>query len=173
MAAGSTYTPIATYTVSGGSTAEIQFASIPQTYTDIVAISNVGGASASYYFCARINSDTGTNYSMTELLGTGSAASSTRATARAVADIVYNVHVTTGVETINVANFMNYSNSTTYKTMINRANNSADGVSATVVLWRNTAAITNLKFYIHLGNGANLYNFTSGSTITLYGIAAA
>jgi len=169
----STYEPIATYTVSGGSTTEIEFASIPQTYTDIVAISNIGGASASYYFCARINSDTATNYSMTELLGASSTASSSRATARAVADIGYNVHVTTGVKAYNIANFMNYSNTTTYKTLLNRANNHEDGVSITAVLWRNTSAITNLKFYIHLGNGANLYAFTSGSTITLYGIKAA
>ena len=168
-----TYEPIATYTVSGGSTTEIEFASIPQTYTDIVAVSNVGGASASYYFCARINSDTGSNYSMTELLGNGTTSTSAQASNRAVADISYNVHVTTAVNINNIANFMNYSNTTTYKTMINRMNNSANGTSATAVLWRNTNAITNLKFYIYVGNGANLYTFTSGSTITLYGIKAA
>jgi hypothetical protein len=40
MAAGATYTPIATYTVSGSSTLTYTFSSIPSTYTDLVLVVN-------------------------------------------------------------------------------------------------------------------------------------
>ena len=172
MAAGSTYEPIATATVSGGSTSEIQFSSIPGTYTDIIIIGNLGAATNSYP-AARFNSDTGSNYSVTNLSGDGSAAISDRASSRSVADISYEVIGGSAINVNFISQIMDYSNSTTYKTMLSRTNNSATGTSATVVLWRSTSAITNIKLYSATSNGANLYNFTSGSTFTLYGIKAA
>ena len=173
MAAGSTYTPIATYTVSGSSTTEIQFSSISGSYTDLVLVANCGSTTNGVYFGVRFNSDSGSNYSVTELYGSGSAASSTRSANRTIADIAYDVTVDTGVNSNYIAHIMNYSNSTTYKTTLSRANNAANGVSANVILWRNTAAITNIKCYVAQLGGANQYIFTSGSTVTLYGIAAA
>jgi hypothetical protein len=65
---------------------------------------------------------------------------------------------------------MNYSNTTTYKTALNRSNQAAGGVDATVGLWRSTAAIDTIRFYANT-NGSQ--NFLTGSTFTLYGIAAA
>jgi hypothetical protein len=65
--------------------------------------------------------------------------------------------------------FMNYSNATTYKTVLSRSNVAASAsVSANVGLWRNTAAITSIKLYVYPS-----YNFVAGSTFTLYGIKAA
>ena len=63
---------------------------------------------------------------------------------------------------------MNYANTTTYKSIIGRANRADSGVDAAVALWRSTAAITRID--IKLKNGGS---FTAGSTFTLYGIAAA
>ena len=110
---------------------------------------------------------------LTELYGNGSSASSTRNANRTIADIAFDVSVGTAVDSNYIAHFQNYSNTTTYKTIISRANNAANGVSANAILWRNTAAITNIKCYVHQLGGANQYIFTSGSTITLYGIKAA
>jgi hypothetical protein len=62
---------------------------------------------------------------------------------------------------------MNYSNATTYKTMLSRANNGAAGVDAIANLWRSTAAISSITVKITGGN------MKAGSTFTLYGIAAA
>jgi len=65
--------------------------------------------------------------------------------------------------------FMNYSNTTTYKTWLAREGNGTNGyVSALVGLWRNTNAITQIKV-LNTGSG----NFATGSTFTLYGIKAA
>jgi len=172
MAAGATYEPIATTTVSGGSTSEVEFASISGSYTDLIIVGNLGAATTSY-MSARFNSDTGSNYSVTNLSGNGSTALSNRATSRSVADISFEVTAGSTINKNFIAQIMNYSNSTTYKTMLSRTNNAGTGTSATVVLWRSTSAITNIKLYSETGNGANLYNFTSGSTFTLYGIAAA
>ena len=64
---------------------------------------------------------------------------------------------------------MNYSNSTTYKTVISRGGNAATWVTTNVGLWRNTAAITSVKVFASDASS----NMNSGSTFTLYGIAAA
>ena len=172
MAAGVTYKPIATTTVSGGSTSEVEFASISGSYTDLIIVGNLGAATNSY-IGARFNSDTGSNYSVTNLSGNGSTALSNRASSRSIADISFEVIDGSAINTNFIAQIMNYSNSTTYKTMLSRTNNAGTGTSATVVLWRSTSAITNIKLYSSTGGGANLYNFSTGSTFTLYGIAAA
>jgi hypothetical protein len=62
---------------------------------------------------------------------------------------------------------MNYSNTTTFKTMLNRSNVPSTGTGATVGLWRNTAAISSLTITSESGN------LQSGSTFTLYGILKA
>ena len=167
-----TYEAIATATVAGGSTSEVEFASISGSYTDLIIVGNLGSASNSYA-SARFNSDTGSNYSVTNLSGNGTTAISNRDSSRSVADISYEVYQGSTIQANFIAQIMNYSNSTTYKTMLSRTNNAGIGTSATVVLWRSTSAITNIKLYSSTGNGANLFNFTSGSTFTLYGIKAA
>jgi hypothetical protein len=78
-----------------------------------------------------------------------------------------NGSVNTTVFNLSITHFMNYSNTTTYKTALVRGNNASSGVDAIVNNWRNTAAITNIDVI------ANSSTFTSGSTFTLYGIKAA
>jgi hypothetical protein len=63
---------------------------------------------------------------------------------------------------------MNYSNTTTYKTVLLRSNNASAITVATVGLWRSTSAINTIKIY---ADGAAV--FSVGSTFTLYGIKAA
>jgi hypothetical protein len=60
---------------------------------------------------------------------------------------------------------MNYSNSTTYKTILGRSNAATSGTSAAVGLWRSTSAINSIEI--------GTVSFTAGSTFSLYGIAAA
>ena len=65
MAAGATYTPIATQT-PGSNTASISFSSIPGTYTDLVlVIDNAFTASGGYSYSLSFNDDTASNYSNT------------------------------------------------------------------------------------------------------------
>jgi hypothetical protein len=63
---------------------------------------------------------------------------------------------------------MNYANTTTYKTVLTRANAAASGVDASVGLWGSTAAITSITFDLPL-----VRTISTGSTFTLYGIKAA
>jgi hypothetical protein len=69
---------------------------------------------------------------------------------------------------INILHINNYSNSTTYKTVLARGNAATNLVEAFVGLWRNTNAITSISIICQ-----NSKNFGSGSTFTLYGIKAA
>ena len=175
MAAGATYTPIASQTLSA-SASEILFSNIPQGYTDLIVIvqGRFDSANTIREIGFRFNGDSGTNYSSTRIIGDGSTASSDRLTnfnnmrfgvlpaASATASELGNA----------IFHLQNYSNSTTYKTVLNRTNYAGTGgwTVASVGLWRNTAAITSLRIAI---SETQTGNFVSGSTFTLYGITAA
>jgi hypothetical protein len=162
MAAGATYTPIATTTLTG-TTATISFTSIPGTYTDLVLVvagTHTGSGVAGLYISS-INGDTGANYSRTLLQGNGSSASSSRGTG----ETSLNIGLISDAQSNSIFHFMNYSNATTYKTLLSRGNDASALVRAGVALWRNTAAITSFNL-----SGVT---FSIGVTATLYGIAAA
>ena len=168
MAAGSTYTPIATSSPTTSPT-EIIFSSIPSTYTDLVLIL-CGKSTANANVYVHVNSDTGSNYSYTTLTGDGSTANSYRNSNIASGLLLdYNSQPKNDNADIVIANFMNYSNSTTNKTCISRGGHAGFGVDANVSLWRNTNAITSLA--IRLGGGSGTW--LTGTIATLYGIAAA
>jgi len=169
MAAGSTYTPIATTTL-GSAQASVTFSSISGSYTDLIIVTNTGVASGGggsiYVQVGNGSVDTGSNYSYTYLQGDGSTAESGRSSNLTAARTMR----TTG--TTVVANgslhLMNYSNTTTYKTMLSRGNVASGLVIALVNLWRSTSAINVITMTDESGR-----NFVTGSTFTLYGIAAA
>ena len=175
----STYEKIATNTL-GSNQASITFSSISGAYTDLVLISFIRDtrAGTTYAFPQlRFNSDTGSNYSNTDLYGSVTAAVSSRASSQT--GIQYGEAVGAAQAAGNyapfVTNFQNYSNSTTYKTILTRFNNPAGSngqllVGAQVALWRNTAAITSITI---LGDQGASSNLATGSTFTLYGILKA
>jgi hypothetical protein len=169
MAAGSTYTPIATTTL-GSSATSYTFSSIPSTYTDLVLVATVLSAdTTTKYLTIQFNSDTASNYSDTFLGGNGTAASSVRDASQTEMYITpYGgmLNQTTNPVPV-IINVQNYKNATTYKTALYRANQAGSNVLAGVGLWRSTSAITAIKVFVTAGNMA------SGSTFTLYGIAAA
>lgn len=156
-----TYEPIATTTLVSNATF-VDFTNIPATFTDLVLVANGSTSTATNNILFQFNSDTGSNYSRTRVLGDGSSASSERqsnATSMAIGDWGTD-------RCMFIANVQNYSNTTTNKTVLSRS--STEGfVSAYVGLWRNTGAITSIRFF---KASADL---TSGSTFTLYGIKAA
>mgnify|MGYP006273151559 CR=1 FL=1 len=163
MAAGSTYTPIATNTLSA-SASSVTFSNISQYYTDLVLVINCKISSGDAPINMQYNNDAGSNYSFTYMYGNGSSAASGRATSQAYAIGGYADATNFN---LNIINIMNYSNSTTYKPSLSRRNTPALLTSADVSLWRNTAAINIIYLYPNSGS------FASGSTFTLYGITAA
>jgi hypothetical protein len=167
MAAGITYTPIATTTLSSAQSS-VTFSSISGSYTDLVLVMSPWLTSGADNSKITVNSDTGTNYSRTNLYGDGSSAGSGRGTSESAfyPDRSAYPNTTAGANTV-IVSFMNYSNTTTYKTFLARANNTSYGTSAQVGLWRNTSAITSIT----ITHATSTY--ASGSTFSLYGITAA
>ena len=162
----STYTPIATQTL-GSSAASVTFSSIAGTYTDLLIVMNTKGSTLSNNYM-QVNGDTGSNYSRTGLSGNGSAASSYRGSSQTKVYLDNNSATdSTEFRYNGEIHLMNYSNTTTYKTFLNRANNAAYGTEAQASLWRSTAAITSVTVAMDTGT------YSAGSTFTLYGIKAA
>jgi len=179
MAAGNTYDSIATYTVSGSSTASYTFSSIPSTYTDLVVVASVrsGTTANTTGFLCQVNGQTGNYYDGYVLRGNGTSATSARYNkfidptyAAPVGNMVAN-SATSGTFSNHIISWNNYSNTTTYKTFLARSNsqnNTATGfVEAVVSMYFATTAISSLTFFPEAGN------FVDGSTISLYGIKAA
>ena len=169
MAAGSTYTPIATYT-SGSAFSNYTFTSIPGTYTDLILVGNLGTTSGSANIALQVGNgsiDTGNNYSFTNINGDGSSAGSSRVSNTAQIYIDYSAYATTTLTSTYIWHIQNYSNTTTYKTVLGRSNTASRGTNATVGLWRSTSAINQVKI------DPQSTTFLANSTFTLYGIAAA
>lgn len=158
----STYEPIATTTLST-STATVSFTSISGTYTDLVLVVAGVTTSGTEAVAVQVNSDTGSNYSRTVLLGNGTTASSSRSSNQTSAGLGVLDSATQGNT---IYHFMNYSNTTTYKTFIARGNVASEQARTAVGLWRSTSAITSITVLVGT-------SFASGSTFTLYGILSA
>ena len=161
----STYTPIATQTL-GSAASSVTFSSISSTYTDLILICQNGNTSGSRADIGlRFNGDTGSNYSRTNLLGTGTQALSARFTNETAMNLLG--YPASGEINQTITHIMNYSNSTTNKTVLNRLNNLGYETMASVGLWRNTAAITSVQVLIASNT------MPAGSTFTLYGVKSA
>lgn len=175
MAAGATYTQIATTTL-GSAQSSVTFSSISGSYTDLVLVGiGYNGAGDGYAPRIQFNSDTGTNYSITDLGANGSSASSARQSNQSAMLLGYVAGWDTTSTQVGmfIAHIMNYSNTTTNKTVLSRlsqADGTYPGTDGIVGLWRNTNAITSITI---LGDTGVSQTFASGSTFSLYGIAAA
>lgn len=170
-----TYTLIST--LNGGGTT-IDFTSIPQTYTDLVVLHYLRFSSASglQNVFIRFNNDSGTSYKQTMILSTGDGlASYVNNSANA-----YNWSYapgSTGTTTANAYSngslyIPNYANTTDIKStsldltsIINASTDQAVEIHAGY--WNSTSAINRITFT------ANADTFTSGSTVSLYGISNA
>jgi hypothetical protein len=161
----STYEPIATTTL-GTASGTITFSSIPATYTDIKAVFvRATGSNTDLKF--RVNGDTGTNFSQTELTANGSAVTSYGRTSQTgvYAGGIEVAPSATQPEFLEIELF-SYAGSTN-KTFLSKHSADYNGtgeVDIVVSLWRNTAAITSVTIFASSGT------FAIGTTATLYGI---
>ena len=159
-----TYEPIATTTL-GSATNTVTFSSIPGTYTDLILIVDaIRDTGTSDDHLVRFNGDTGNNYSRVYLYGDGSTASGGEQTN---ANAAYLIYLNSSVRGVPQLHIMNYSNSTTYKTVLQRQNLPGTVTAINCASWRSNSAITSIT----ITTPAN--NFASTSTFTLYGIKAA
>ena len=159
-----TYEPLATTTLGSNQTS-VDFSSISSSYTDLVLILE-GTGTADLDLCLRFNSDTGSNYSMTNIRGDGSSVYSTRDTSR---DRMA-MGIITATRTVSRMYIQNYANTTTYKTALSRTDstNATYGLMARVGLWQSTSAISTITVLTNSTSG-----LASGMVLSLYGIKAA
>jgi hypothetical protein len=165
MPAGNTYEAIATQTL-GSNTASVTFSSISGTYTDLVLVVNGDAIGGNNNLSLRVGNgsiDSGSNYSYTRLYGFSSTAGSGRAS-----NTTKGGQLGWGTNQSSVIyQFMNYSNTTTNKTVLGRGADT-EIVDTGVTLWRSTAAINTITVFMDSAE-----NLKSGSTFSLYGIKAA
>jgi hypothetical protein len=164
-----TYEPIATTTL-GTTATTVEFTSIPGTYTDLILVVS-GSFDTINDIRFRINGDTGNNYSFTLITGDGSSATSTRSQGISSGLGTYYGQITTTLgNSVQILQFMNYSNTTTNKTILSRANGAGGGVDALINLFNSTSAITTITL---AKSSTFVGTWQVGSTFTLYGIKAA
>jgi hypothetical protein len=164
MPAGVTYSTIATQTL-GSSSSSVSFSSIPSTYTDLVLIID-GTVGSNCGVQLQFNSDSASNYTFTRMTGDGTTASSDRSVSNTFMELGFYVSST---RNMNIVQIMNYANTTTFKTVLNRASAQSVNIGTQLYaeLWRKTPEAINS---ITINASGNL---VSGTTLTLYGIAAA
>lgn len=164
--------PIATQ-IFVGTTSDINFTNIPQTFQDLMIVVNGRSSFAAndVLIQSYLNGDfSATTYSNTRLEGDGASANSTRnANTGAVAvGHIPASSASVGVTGSIVYHIFNYTSSTTFKTTLSRWAADRNGAGRTglfVTLWRNTNALTSVGVATYgLGN-------LTGS-VTLYGIKA-
>lgn len=164
-----TYDPVATTTLTSAATS-VTFSSISSGYTDLIlvckALGNTGGTT-DYNLVLNFNSDTGNNYSRTQVLHNGTSGSSGRSTNETYGVIQVGGYLSSSDPTSVFVNINNYSNSTTHKTYLVSNGPSTTTTEFIAGLWRSTSAITSIAVKALGGQ------FKTGSMFTLYGIAAA
>jgi hypothetical protein len=161
-----TYEPISTTTL-GTATNTVTFTGISQAYTDLVLVFNGSetGASNPELRVGSGSIDTGSNYSWTFVGGDGSSATSSRAPNQTSINPAWNPGANTHY--LAIYHFQNYSNTTTFKTVLTRGNDTTGRAVLSVGLWRSTSAINQIRIY------DDYNNMKIGTTLTLYGIKAA
>jgi hypothetical protein len=162
-----TYEKIATTTL-GSASATITFSSISSAYTDLrLVITALQGSGNN--IALRFNSDSGTNYSRTRLIGNGTSATSTRATDDTEIDLNREALSSTNPSLYEVDIF-SYAGST-YKTLLATSNEDRNGsgsVVRAVGLWRDTTAINSITI-----TSLSADTMGAGTSATLYGILKA
>jgi hypothetical protein len=164
----STYTFIASSTVGGGGAANIEFTSIPATYTDLlVKLSSRASDAVNVYALKFEFNSNASNYSSKYLYGTGSGSGSSISTTDSFTSYVNGSNATASTFTSSEFYVPNYASSNNKSFSIDYAteNNATLAIAGiTAGLWSNTAAITSIKFILEGGN------FAQYSSAYLYGI---
>jgi len=174
---------IATVSVGSGGAANVEFTSIPATYTHL-QVRGIARANRATYGADTMrltfNSDTGTNYASHRLLGDGSTAYANASTTQSYIQFGDSVGTNNGPGAgnvgVSVVDILDYANTNKYKTVRVLAGVDVNGtvagfggvVGLTSGLWQSTSAITSIKLVVETG-----INFLQYTTFALYGIKGA
>jgi hypothetical protein len=163
-----TYTPLQSIVLNSATTS-VTLSNISQEYTDLFLTYN-GTESAQQQVVVTFNGSSASYYSHTRFSGNGATASTDKDTNRA------NIFVSAGnVAELSTALIFinNYSNTTTFKTLLSRWGNPSNGnVVAIVGLWRGSTGSSTEAINSITISTASAATFGIGSTFDLYGIKA-
>ncbi len=171
----SSYESIATVTVGSGGASNVEFTSIPATYTHLQVrfIGRSSNASAGTdNLQIRLNSDTGSNYAEHYVAGDGSSASASAQSS--ITNLVLRECLSrngnsASIFSTGVIDFLDYKSTNknkTMRTLFGHDRNGAGYVALGSGLYFATpAAITSLTFTVQSSN-----NFTEYSQFALYGV---
>jgi hypothetical protein len=160
-----TYDSIATTTLANSTTSEVVFNLFGSGYTDLRIVFQGGASAGTTEFQGQFNSDSGSSYSRNRITGNGSSAAASRAdgvTFMRFTGVGYLPN--SDLRGMTIIDIMNYSNATTFKTVLSRHSVETQETNLMCNLWRNTSAITSIRLFV----SANY--FYIGSVFTLYGI---
>ena len=162
------YESIQTVTVGVGGASNATFTSIPSTYKHLqIRVLCGTGGSASQDLRIRYNSDSSTNYTQHNLIGSGSAASADGYTAQTYANAGKQGAGLSTSPAIAVIDILDYANTNKYKTMRSLNGYDANGSGYVLLsssLWLNTAAISTIELT------PNSSTFAQYSSFALYGV---
>jgi hypothetical protein len=163
--------------VLGASAANVEFTSIPATYTDLLLMSTTRsdrGGVGNGKIIVTFNAST-SGYSYRTIRGSGSAASSSSASSLSGLDVSAFTATSAGQTSntfssteVYVPNYAGSSNKSVSSTTVGENNATEAYMLAIAGLWADTSAISSLKVAEESG-----YNFVSGSSFFLYGITKA
>jgi hypothetical protein len=159
-----TYTPLQSVVLTSTSTS-VSFTGIDQSYTDLVVVSSFlkpTGGSPRF----RLNVDSSALYSQTILYGNGTSALSGRETGQTAYYLMDYFNPSTTNANFAIVHLLNYSNITTFKTMLERSGSADIGTEVSIGLYRSTNAVTSITINADGSTGV----FSTGSTFDLYGI---
>ena len=173
-ASTNSYESIATVTIGSGGVSNIEFSSIPATYTHLQIRLIAEGADVSgpgpMSLDVVVNSDTGANYSRHRLYGDGSSAAADAGTSQAdmfggLVNYSASVNNIFGAAVIDILDYANTNKYTTTRSLSGVDKNGAGGFLQFMSgLWMNTAAVTSITIL------PNSDNFGEYSSFALYGI---
>jgi hypothetical protein len=163
-----TFTLISSVTVGSGGAANIEFTSIPSTYTDLVVKLSARGDVAGTAVKIQFNNST-SDLSSRYLFGSGSAAASYTDASNIYAyenSSGYTASTFSNSE-IYIPNYAGNTNKSVSVDAVTETNATTADMALFAGLWSNTSAITSIKLVPNSGN------FAQYSTAYLYGISNA
>ncbi len=166
-----TYTLISSVTVGSGGAANIEFTSIPATYTDLLVKFSARTTKTGQTYDETIISlnNSTANFSVTRIYGSGSVVGSAGGTTLVFIDVSNSA--TANTFSNNELYLPNYasSNYKSYSVDNVTENNATETYSELLAgLWSNTSAITSIKFTSYYAE-----NYMQYTTAYLYGISNA
>lgn len=151
-----TYTPLATYTVTGSADVQVVFSSIPNTYRDLVIVFN-GTSSGDENLIPTFNGS-GVDFTWIQMTtGISSNAGTNNSIGR----------VAGGSRTMGMLQIFDYAQTNKHKTFFVQTDVASQERRQIVARWAQTTAINSVGLAIRTG-----ITWSVGSTFALYGIEA-